>query len=333
MDNIINISHGNGGKLTHELIKNVFWEHFKNPYINGDDSAILSLPTGKTAFTTDSFVVSPAFFSGGDIGKIAICGTVNDLASMGARPLYISCGFIIEEGYEVNKLLQIAKSMAAMAKEAGCYIVCGDTKVVQKGAADGVFINTSGIGTVEYENLSGTNARVGDSIIVSGNIGEHACAIMLERDFKELSAPIQSDCAPLWDMVNTVLQKSENIHVMRDPTRGGIATTLIEIAQQSDVTIELNQANIPISRPVSGIASLLGIDPMFMACEGRMLFFVPNNEADEIINIIRTHKYGKTAQIIGAVTEKSEGQLLLNTLTGVKRRINMPSGLNLPRIC
>lgn len=334
MDNFITLAHGSGGKLTGELIKNIFFKHFKNEYLTGEDSAVIKLPSGRVAYTTDSFVISPVFFKGGNIGKLSVCGTVNDLTAAGARPLYLSCGFIIEEGFPVGDLERIADSMAETAEECGIRIVAGDTKVVQKGAADGVFINTSGIGSIiEGTDISSRKAEPGDSVIITGNIGDHGCSILLEREKLDISADIRSDCAPLNGLIEQVLTVTRDIHVLRDPTRGGLATALNEIASDSNAGIVLHEDAIPIRNEVRGVCELLGMDPLYMANEGKMIIIVPSSFTSRILEALHSHRLGADARLIGEVSAEHPGKVVLKTITGSKRIVDMLTGDQLPRIC
>lgn len=264
----VTLAHGAGGKQTAELIEQVFKAHFSNPYFTPDDAAILPAPGGRIAMTTDGFIVSPRFFRGGNIGKLSICGTVNDLACMGAKPLYLTCAFVIEEGFPMDRLEEIVCSMEQTAKEAGVVIVAGDTKVAGKGQVDGVFITTTGIGQIaENVNTSGKLAQSGDSVIVTGDIGRHGCCILLERDEFGIEAEVSSDCAPLWKNVEAVLREVPDVHVIRDATRGGVGTVLYEIAAESRKGILLEQEAIPVLPSVSGVTGMLGLDPLYLACE------------------------------------------------------------------
>ncbi len=335
MPDIITLAHGSGGKLTHNLINDIFARHLANDILKqGDDAARFDLPGGRTAFTTDSFVISPVFFRGGDIGKLAVCGTVNDLAASGASPLYLTCGFIIEEGLPLDELERIAASMGHTAKECGVKIVAGDTKVVQKGAADKLFINTSGIGVIASGiEVSGSYAKPGDRVIVTGNIGDHGCTILLEREGLDISSDIQSDCAPLNSMLEEVFSITSDIHVLRDPTRGGLATTLNEIAVQSGVGIQLYENQIPVRDEVRGICELLGMDPLYMANEGKMIVIAPEGPADRILEILRKNRYGMNSRIIGEVVKAPAGRVVMKTVTGGNRVVDMLVGDQLPRIC
>ncbi len=335
MDDVIKMAHGSGGKLTHEVINNIFRKYFSNDILlQGDDSAVLNFEEGKVAFTTDSFVITPIFFKGGDIGKLAICGTVNDLASAGAKPLYISCGFILEEGLPVSDLEKIAESMGKTARDCGVKIVTGDTKVVQKGACDKLFINTSGIGTIaKGVNLSGSNAKDGDSVIITGDIGDHGCSVMVEREKLDIKTKIASDCAPLNKMTEGILGITKNIHVLRDPTRGGIATTLNEIASQSNVGIRIYEEKIKVKPQVRGICEMLGMDPLYMANEGKMIVIAPMSEAEKILQKLREFKEGADSYILGEVTANHPKKVVMNTITGGNRIVDMLTGDQLPRIC
>ncbi len=336
MDNIITLAHGSGGSATLALIENIFKKYFDNEILSaGDDSAKLNIGNARNiVFTTDSFVVTPIFFKGGNIGKLAVCGTVNDLATSGATPLYLSCGFIIEEGFSMDELEIIVETMSITAKECGVKIVTGDTKVVQKGAVDKIFINTSGIGVLpEAIDISGRNARIGDKIIISGTIGDHGSCILLERENMGFQADIKSDCAPLSGLVKDMLEATSDIHVLRDPTRGGVATTLNEIAVQSNVTISIDEEKLPIKREVQGVCELLGMEPMYMANEGKLLIFVPGEQAERVLDVIRDNKYGKDASIIGEVINKGEAKVILKALSGGTRIIKLLAGDQLPRIC
>jgi hydrogenase expression/formation protein HypE len=331
----VTLAHGSGGRASNKLINDLFKKYFSNDILNiGDDSAVLDLNSGRFAFTTDSYVVSPIFFKGGDIGKLAVCGTVNDLATSGAVPLYISCGFIIEEGFEIDELEKIVMSMAQTAKEAGVKIVTGDTKVVGKGAADKIFINTSGIGQIIKDiSISGRNVMVGDSIIVSGTIGDHGTSILLLRENLNIAADINSDCAPLSGMIAQLLDEVDQVHALRDATRGGIAATLNEISQQSNVRLCLYERSLPVKDVVQGVCSILGMDPLHMANEGKMIIFVPENESEKAINILKSHPFGKDASIIGKVVDSSFSRVEIETAAGTRRLLSMPDGIQVPRIC
>lgn len=336
MNEFITLACGSGGKLTHQLINGLFYKCFKNDVLlEGGDSAVFKVKDGRMAFTTDSYVISPVFFKGGDIGKLAVCGTVNDLAVSGACPKYISCGFIIEEGLKFCELEAIAESMAETAKAAGVNIVTGDTKVVQKGCADKIFINTTGIGFIpEGVNLSAKNIREGDRIILSGTMGDHGTAILLEREDFKVQSDIESDCAPLNSLIEPVLKKFPYaIRVMRDPTRGGVATTLNELIDGSGLGINLYENLLPVKDEVKGICELLGMDPLYMANEGKVLFIADGAKADSIIEMLRDSPYGKDAEIIGTVTDSFPNKVFMSTLAGGNRIVDMLTGDQLPRIC
>ncbi len=290
--------------------------------------------SGRLAFTTDSYTVNPIFFPGGDIGKLAVCGTVNDLAMSGARPLYLSLAFIIEEGLPVADLKKVLASIKAAADEAGVKIVTGDTKVVDRGSADKLFINTAGIGQVpEGIDISAANARPGDKIIINGNIGDHGIAVLSQREGLKFKLPVPSDCAPLNTLVADMLAASANIHCLRDPTRGGLATTLNDFAVQSGVGIIIEEEKIPVDRAVLAAGELLGLDPIYIANEGKVVAVVPSEDADKITNTMKQNQYGKGACIIGEVLEKHPGQVVMKTTLGSLRIIDMPVGELLPRIC
>lgn len=336
MNEFITLACGSGGKLTHQLISDIFYKHFKNDMLlEGGDAAAFAVETGKMAFTTDSYVISPIFFKGGNIGKLAICGTVNDLAVSGACPKYISCGFIIEEGFRTEELESIAEAMAATAKQAGVSIVTGDTKVVQKGCADKIFINTAGIGYIpEDVTLSTQNIRPGDKVILSGTMGDHGTAILLEREDLQVQSDIASDCAPLNLLIEPVIKNfSSAIRVMRDPTRGGVATTLNELAAGSGCGILLQEDALPVKEEVKGICEMLGMDPLYMANEGKVLLLVDGSQADSVVELLKQSPYGKDAAIIGTVTETYPNKVYLSTLAGGSRMIDMLTGDQLPRIC
>lgn len=323
----IDLSYGSGGRLTTQLINEVFVRNFDNAILRKmEDAAVVELK-GKIAYTTDSFVVEPLFFKGGDIGKLAVCGTVNDLLMMGALPKYLTVGMIIEEGAEIEMLERIAKSMALAAKEAKVKIVAGDTKVIE--GTGGIYINTSGIGEVQQSGISIANCKPGDALILSGNLGEHHAAIMSER--MEIDNDIASDCAPLVEIVSNLLQNKITIHCMRDVTRGGLATVLNEAAEQSQCAIEIEEEKLPVSSSVKGFAEILGLDPLYLANEGKMIIVVPAEQAKMALSIVRSSKYGKDAKIIGKI-KKGQGVTLLTKLKG-QRIIEPLYGESLPRIC
>lgn len=329
------LAHGSGGKLSHELVNQVFIPKFANQALNKlDDQAQVQVKDAKLAFSTDSFVVNPIMFPGGNIGKLAVCGTVNDLAMGGAKPLYLSAGFIIEEGLPMETLEQIVESMHRTAQEAGVEIVTGDTKVVEKGSADGIFINTAGIGLIpEGLDISGSNAQPGDVVIINGFIGDHGIAVMAERQGLRFQEAITSDCAPLNHLVADILAVTNQVRVFRDPTRGGVATTLNEIAEQSNVGISLFEDRLPVRDSVRGVCEILGLDPLYVANEGKLLAIVPADRAEGVLAAMRANEYGRDAQIIGEVTAEHPKKVVLETIVGGKRIVDMLAGAQLPRIC
>jgi hydrogenase expression/formation protein HypE len=331
----ITMSHGSGGKATRTLVEAVFLNAFSNPLLEPmEDAAQLHLNGSRVALTTDSYVVSPLFFPGGDIGDLAVNGTVNDLAVSGATPLYLSAGFILEEGFPVADLVRIVASMEAAARAAGVQVVTGDTKVVQKGKADGCYINTAGIGVVEHEvSLGVVNAQPGDAVIVSGPIGDHGVTIMLARGELDIEADIFSDTAPLNGLVADLLSATTGVRALRDATRGGVATILNEVAAAAGVGVLVNEDAIPVSPVVRGASELLGIDPMYVACEGRLVAVVDGGEADRALAALRSHPLGADAAIIGQVTADPPGIVLLKTAFGGTRIVDLLVGDPLPRIC
>jgi len=334
MDDSILLAHGSGGKLSHELVEKKFLPFLANPALNKlDDSAIFEA-SGRLAFTTDGYVVNPIFFPGGDIGKLAVCGTVNDLAMNGARPLYLSLSAIIEEGFLLRELEQIVQSIKKAAEEAEVSIIAGDTKVVNRGQADKLFITTSGVGIISPGvDISGTNARAGDKVLLSGTIGDHGIAIMSQREGLRFSMTLKSDCAPLNKLVSQMLEVSSKIHCMRDPTRGGLATTLNELARQSKVGIVVEEAKIPVKDEVKAACELLGLDPIHVANEGKLVAIVDPTDADKILAQMRKNSYGRAAAIIGEVTNEHSGRVVMKTKFGPSRIVDMLSGELLPRIC
>ncbi|MBD3183438.1 hydrogenase expression/formation protein HypE [Candidatus Poribacteria bacterium] len=328
------LSHGSGGRISHQLVKEIFVSAFSNPVLDRlDDQAIFETTGQRIAFTTDSYVIDPIFFPGGDIGKLAVCGTVNDLAMSGAVPRYLSAGFIIEEGFPVDDLRRVVQSMSETAREAGVTIVTGDTKVVSRGQADKLFINTAGVGFIDNDiNISGSMAKPGDKIIISGTIGDHGIAVLSKREGLEFDFPIISDCAPLNSLVSHMLSVTKDIHVLRDPTRGGVATILNEIAQQSNAGIMIEESNLPIREAVRGASEFLGYDPLYIANEGKLVAIVPRETADSILEKMRKNKYGKDAEIIGEVISEPK-RVLLKTVIGGTRIVDMLAGELLPRIC
>jgi hydrogenase expression/formation protein HypE len=298
-----------------------------------DDSAVVRLE-GRVAFTTDSYVVTPIFFPGGDIGKLSVCGTVNDLAMCGAKPLYLSLSLILEEGFPMTDLERIVDSVKAAATEAGVQIVTGDTKVVDHGSADGIFINTSGVGSIpDGADISGANARPGDVVILSGPIGDHGVAVMSKKEGFEFSVPIGSDCAPLNRLVEDMLAASKAIHALRDPTRGGLATTLNEIAGQSGVSIRIEEGKIPVRDAVRGVCEMLGLDPLYVANEGKLVAIIASEAADTVLAAMKRNRYGADASVIGRVLPKGPVPVVMRTSLGTHRIVDMLSGELLPRIC
>ena len=334
MEDKILLAHGSGGKLAHELVEKNFLKALANPLLAKlDDSAVFDL-SGRLAFTTDSYVVNPIFFPGGDIGKLAVCGTVNDLAMSGAKPLYLSLSFIIEEGFQQSELNQIVDSIQKAAQEAGVKIVTGDTKVVHHGSADKLFINTGGVGIIsEGVSISGSNAKPGDKVILSGTIGDHGIAVLSQREGLRFSTQLESDCAPLNGLVTEMLRVSPNIHCLRDPTRGGLATTLNELAKQSKVSIRIEEEKLPVREEVLGACEMLGFDPLYVANEGKLVAIVPAEDADNVLKAMRENHYGKDAAIIGEVRAKYPGRVVMRTCLGASRIVDMLVGDLLPRIC
>jgi len=331
------LGHGSGGKLSHDLIDNLFAKHFSNPILaQQSDSAIIPINDSQLAFTTDSFVVDPIFFPGGNIGNLAIAGTVNDLAVSGATPQYLSVGFIIEEGFSYSELEEIVISMAEDAKKAGVKIVTGDTKVVDKGKCDKVFINTSGIGILKKENIeisSGLRIKPGDKIIINGSIGDHGMSVMAARNELNIRTHIKSDCACLNHMIADVLKVSNSIKFMRDATRGGLGTVLSELVKNNDFGIQINEDKLVIHENVRGLCELLGFDPLYVANEGKVVMVVGSDDAEKVLNTMKKSPFGKEAAIIGEIMQDHTGMAWLNTVVGGKRVIEMLSGQQLPRIC
>ena len=329
------LSHGSGGKLSYRLIRDLFVSNFENDYLKRlDDGAILKINDLNLAFSTDSYTVDPLFFQGGNIGELAVHGTVNDLAMCGAHPLYLTCSFIIEEGLPIKILEKIVVSMKKASVNAGVKIVTGDTKVVNKGAVDKIFINTSGIGIIkEGINISGKNARTGDIVITNGTIGDHGITVLSEREGLKFETTLKSDTAPLASLVSDMMEVSDNIHVLRDPTRGGLSTTLNEIAMSSEVEIEIDEEKIPIREGVRAVCEILGYDPLYLANEGKLIAFVSPEDSLKVLQKMKSNKYGKESKIIGRVTQKSLGRVFLKTKVGGKRIVDMLTGEQLPRIC
>jgi len=337
---IITLAHGSGGKAMRDLIEDVFVGGFNNEYLSQledqarFDLASLTAKGDRLAMTTDSYVVDPLFFPGGDIGKLAVTGTVNDLAVGGAKPLYLTCGMIIEEGFPVEDLQRIVASMKATADAAGVAIVTGDTKVVNRGAADKLFINTAGIGVIpEGVNITANRAQAGDIVIINGYVGDHGAAIVDARGEMELENTIETDCQALNGLVETMLQSSPDIHCMRDATRGGIATVLNEFAESSNVGITLDETALPIRGEVRGMCEILGLDPLYLANEGKLVAIVPADQAENLLKAMQQHPSGKDSAIVGKVAAEPAGRVILQTSFGGERIVDMLVGEQLPRIC
>jgi len=329
------LGHGSGGRLSAELMRSIFLPAFKNPSLARlDDQAIVRVNGTRLAFTTDTYVVKPLFFPGGDIGSLAVHGTVNDLAMGGATPLFLSAAFIVEEGLSIEVLRRVVTSLQAAARNAGVEIVTGDTKVVERGSGDQLFINTSGIGSVpKHLRLSANRARPGDKVLLSGSIGEHGIAILAQREGLEFECPVKSDSAPLHTLVTDMLNVSYEIRCMRDPTRGGVSSALNEIAEQSRVGIQLEEDVIPIREEVRGACEMLGLDPLYVANEGKLIAIVAPEAADGVLQAMRRNPLGKNAQIIGTVNESSFPLVTMRTALGTSRMVDMLAGDQLPRIC
>ena len=330
------LAHGGGGLLTNEIIRETFLPHFQNDLLGRlEDGAVLKVGAEKLCFTTDSYVVNPLFFPGGNIGSLAVHGTVNDLSMCGGVPLYLSAGFILEEGFPMAELEKIIQSMAEAAAEADVQVVTGDTKVVTRGAADGLFINTAGVGVIRYPGLiSPASIKPGDVIILNGPIGDHGAAIVNKRENLGFEAEIVSDSAPLNHLVAAALAASAEVHAMRDCTRGGLGTILVEMAEQSDTVIEIDEAAIPIREPVRGFCEVLGFDPLFLANEGKMVLFCPEAESGKVLTAMKAERYGNDAAVIGRVQKTADrGRLIMISMIGGLREVTIPSGELLPRIC
>ena len=331
----ISLSHGAGGKLSLELVTHLFKENFKNKILNRlEDSAVFNLNEQRIAFTTDSYVIQPIFFPGGDIGGLAVCGTINDLSVMGAKPLFLSCSLIIEEGLDKSILRRIVLSMKKTAQKARVQIVTGDTKVVEKGSADKIFINTSGIGIISKGiDLGKEKIKVGDKIIINGTIGDHATAVLSSRAGLEFQTKVKSDCAFLSDLISSILKFKDKIKFMRDPTRGGLATVLNEMVSGGNFGVLLSEEKIPVREEVKGFCELLGYDPLYLANEGKVIMVVAPQIAEKILNILRKNPLGKKAEIIGEITDKFKGMVGLKTRYGGTRVVDMLLGEQFPRIC
>ena len=334
MDDVITLAHGAGGQKTARLIHDIFRKYFENPYLTADDAAVLPAPVGRMAMTTDGFIVSPWEFPGGNVGRLSVCGTVNDLACMGARPLYMTCACVIEEGFPLASLEKITASLAETAKEAGVALVAGDTKVAGRGQVDGIFITTTGVGEIlPGAELSGRYAKPGDAILVTGDIGRHGAAILLSRNEFGIGADIESDDAPLFDAVEAMLGVTKDIHVIRDATRGGVGTVLYEIAAESDVGIRIKRDAVPVAPAVEGLTGMLGLEPLYLACEGRMVVIAPKEKAEALIEVLRGGKYTGGAAVIGEITKERKGRVVVETSIGTETLLPPPTGELLPRIC
>jgi hydrogenase expression/formation protein HypE len=329
------LGHGSGGKLTAELIENVFLPAFRNDVLERmEDQAVVDIGGARLAFTTDAFVVTPIFFPGGDIGKLAVHGTVNDLAMSGARPLYLAAAFILEEGLPMDELARVVESMRSAAAESGVQLVTGDTKVVDRGKADRLFITTTGIGIIDDGvRISASAARPGDAVILSGTIGDHGMAVLSQRENLEFEGTIESDTAPLHGLVAAMLRASSDIHCLRDPTRGGLATTLNELAAQSNVGITIDEAAIAVNDAVRGACEVLGLDPLYVANEGKLVAIVGADAAEAVVRSMQGHPLGTGARIIGHVTGEHPKMVLMNTGIGGTRVVDVMFGEQLPRIC
>lgn len=329
------LAHGGGGRLMSQLIERMFAPAFANPLLSArHDGATFSVNGSRLAFTTDSYVVRPLFFPGGDIGALAVNGTVNDLAMCGARPLYLSAGFILEEGLPMETLWRVVQSMRRAADEASVQLITGDTKVVDKGKGDGIFINTAGVGVVEHDlSISPASVRAGDAVLLSGDLGRHGIAIMAEREGLAFESAIESDCAPLGDLVMKLIDAGIEIHCLRDLTRGGLASALVEIAEAANLQIRIDESSIPVCENVRGACEILGFDPLYLANEGRFVAFVAAPDAGRALDILRSHPPGDGSCLIGRVTNESSPAVVMRSRIGAMRIVDMFSGEQLPRIC
>lgn len=334
-DATVRLGHGSGGKLTQQLLNGIFLPGFANPWLQqAHDAALLNVADERLVFTTDSFVVQPLFFPGGDIGKLAVYGTVNDLAMAGARPLYLSCGFILEEGLPLEMLARVVDSMQQAARETGTYLVAGDTKVVEKGKGDGLYINTSGIGMPASEwTICPQSIEADDAILLSGDVGRHGIAVMARREGLEFDNPLQSDCGELFSPVNSLLAAGLPVHCLRDLTRGGLATALVELAETSGHSYALEESAVPVSDAVQGACEMLGLDPLHVASEGRFIAFIPGAYADSALAVLKEHAISADACIIGRVSKEKNSQVCMKTLIGSERLLDRLPGEQLPRIC
>lgn len=335
MDDIITLAYGSGGKKTSQLIDEILLPVLKNEELSELSDGALIEGARKLVFSTDSFVVNPYFFPGGDIGKLAVCGTVNDIAMCGGEPKFLSLGLIIEEGFKTGDLIQIVNSIGETAKKANVKIVTGDTKVVERGKGDGIYINTSGIGYLKYEGLGKRCISEGDAVIVSGTVGDHGVSVMLARNnlISSSQSPILSDCTPLNFLASSILSFGNSVKILRDPTRGGVATTLNEFIEDTDFSIELKEDDIPVKPGVYNACEILGLDPLYSANEGKILAVVSGEDAEEILKEIKKHPEGKDAAIIGKVTKQHKGKVIIKTSLGGTRIMSKLSGAQLPRIC
>jgi hydrogenase expression/formation protein HypE len=328
------LGHGSGGRLTQTLIQTMFYSAFGNPILlQGDDAAVV-VAEGKTAVSTDSHIISPIFFPGGDIGRLAVCGTVNDLAMMGARPDWMTAGFILEEGLPLSDLEEVVNSMQSAAKEAGVKIIAGDTKVAERGKVDRIFINTTGAGQIPQDReVSGRNAREGDAVLVSGTLGDHGIAVLAARGELDFETELVSDVAPLGELVEVIFQTGASVHVLRDPTRAGLAASLNEIAAQSGVCIQIDETTIPIAPAVEAACEMLGFDPLHIANEGKLVAIIPEADAEAVLTAMRKTTLGAGATKIGRVEAEPQGRVLMRTSIGGTRVVEIPAGELLPRIC
>jgi hydrogenase expression/formation protein HypE len=329
------LAHGGGGTLMHQLIEQMFVPAFRNPFLDArHDGAVLAPDGVRLAFTTDAYVVRPLSFPGGDIGSLAVNGTVNDLAMCGARPLYLSAAFILEEGLPMATLWQVVQSMRRAADAAGVQLVTGDTKVVDRGKGDGIFITTAGIGTISHRlTIAPTSVRPGDAVLLNGDVGRHGIAIMAVREGLDFETTIESDCAPLAGLVGSLLEAGIEIHCLRDLTRGGLASALVEIAGAARLRIAIDEGSIPVREDVQGACEILGFDPLYVANEGRFICILPSSEVERVLRIMRAHPLGAEARFIGQVTEDPSGLVTMRSRIGASRVVDMLSGEQLPRIC
>ena len=331
----VQLAHGGGGRRMHELLEGLLLPNFASqPLLERHDGAVLEVGGARLAFTTDSYVVKPLFFPGGDIGTLAINGTVNDLAMCGARPLYLSSAFILEEGFPVESLRRVVVSMKTAAAESQVQLVTGDTKVVDRGKGDGIFVNTAGIGLIEHGfKIAPSAVRPGDAVLLSGDVGRHGIAIMAMREGLSFETAIESDCAPLWEPVAALLQAGIEIHCLRDLTRGGLSSGLIEIAETASLHIKIEELSVPVREDVAGACEILGLDPLYLANEGRFIAVLPEHETSHALDVLSRHKVSSGAVRIGAVAERPAGMVTMKSRLGTERVLDMLSGEQLPRIC